>query len=53
MINRELVRLMRARWPELEFINREDDMGLENLRQAKLSYHPEYLLRKFTASWRE
>ena len=38
MINRELVRLMRARWPELEYINREDDMGLENLRQAKLSY---------------
>ncbi len=53
MINRELVRAMRARWPELEYINREDDMGLENLRQAKLSYHPEYLLRKFTATWRD
>lgn len=52
MINRELVRLMRARWPELEYINREDDMGLENLRRSKLSYHPEYLLRKFTATWR-
>ncbi|MCM1149627.1 MAG: phosphatidylglycerol lysyltransferase domain-containing protein [Butyricicoccus sp.] len=52
MINRELARLMRARWPELKYINREDDMGLENLRQSKLSYHPEYLLRKFTATWR-
>lgn len=51
MINREFVRLLRARWPELRYINREDDMGLENLRQSKLSYHPEFLLRKFTATW--
>ncbi len=51
MVNREFVRLLRGRWPELEYINREDDMGLENLRRSKLSYHPEYLLRKFTAVW--
>ena len=51
MVNREFVRLLRARWPEIEYINREDDMGMENLRQSKLSYHPEYLLRKFTAAW--
>lgn len=52
MINREFVRLLRSRWPELEYINREDDVGLENLRRSKMSYHPEYLLRKFTAEWR-
>ncbi len=51
MVCRELTRMMRARHPALVYMNREDDMGLDALRQSKLSYKPEYLLKKYTARW--
>ncbi len=35
-------------WKEYDFINREEDMGLEGLRQAKESYQPAFLVKKYT-----
>ncbi len=38
-----------AEWMTFPYVNREEDMGLPGLRQAKLAYRPVRLLSKFNA----
>lgn len=47
-INWSFARYLRDKYPQLRWLNREEDMGLEGLRKAKLSYCPDHMVEK---SW--
>jgi hypothetical protein len=49
MINRESARYLREKYPEVKFLNREEDMGIEGLRKAKSSYYPHHMVEKWWA----
>jgi uncharacterized protein len=44
LIDREFNRLL---FTECTYVNREQDLGIVNLRESKLSYHPVELIEKF------
>lgn len=48
MINNLFVKYIKEKWDNIEFINREEDMGIEGIRKAKLSYKPCHMVEKNT-----
>lgn len=53
IINREFARWVQANHPEVVYLNREDDMGVEGLRTAKASYYPDLMVEKYSAVQRK
>ena len=53
MTCRELARMVRSKHPTVQFINREEDMGIEALRRSKLSYKPDFMVPQFFARWKD
>ncbi len=52
-VNCEFARYLRLKYPDVQFLDREDDMGLEGLRKAKLSYNPHHMVEMHAATWIE
>lgn len=49
MINYQFARQVREKHPQIVYLNRENDMGLEGLRKAKESYYPDLMAVKYSA----
>ncbi|MBP7221914.1 MAG: DUF2156 domain-containing protein [Sedimentibacter sp.] len=49
MINQQYAAWVKEKYPHLIYMNREEDMGLEGLRKAKLSYYPDKMADKYRA----
>ena len=47
-INYFFARYLRDKYGAIQYLNREDDMGIPGLRHAKLSYRPDFMVEK---SW--
>ncbi len=48
-INSEFANYIRTKYPQVKYLDREEDMGIPGLRKAKMSYFPHHLVKKYRA----
>lgn len=48
-INSEFANYIRGKYPNIKYLDREEDMGIPGLRKAKMSYFPHHLVKKYKA----
>lgn len=53
MINREFAAFIQQHYPQVIYVNREEDMGFEGLRKSKSSYRPHKMEEKYLATYFE
>ena len=53
MIAREFARHIQKNYPEILYLNREEDMGKPGLRKAKEEWYPMFMISKYTALRKE
>ena len=41
---------LKHEWQDFVYVNREEDMGIPGMRQAKESYHPVFMVKKYVAT---
>ncbi|MBR5126916.1 MAG: DUF2156 domain-containing protein [Roseburia sp.] len=46
IINYEFARYLREKYPDIRYLDREEDMGIEGLRIAKERYFPDHMIEK-------
>ena len=51
MVCREMTKLAVETYEGIKYINREEDMGLERLRKAKMELKPEFILEKYIGTY--
>lgn len=52
-INNEFAKYIKDKHPEVKYLNREEDMGVEGLRKAKKSYYPIFRVEKYRAKLKD
>ena len=52
-VNQAFAAHILKKYPQMIYLNREDDMGIPGLRKAKLSYQPDHMVVKFWAQLQE